>query len=671
MTITADAESQTLALGTSQLPDHTAATQLGEWKYDFSRYAQLYDTIFAGQQRRFNSGRLWENCQGYVSDHSADNVAVFNLFRQERDKQVHISLQDSAVEAISEGDLQQLVNSKICRLITNIGFVAWVNLSEESRAVHEGAARAAVVQRLGQDRYDSLPAEQKTRLQRCIRTGCGSHKDQNAFLAFMKAIQARYRANRLLQRPRTLPICTLAGVIAHAAQNADESIFDLATGSAEKLAKLVALYFKNPDDHQGEGDEFVLFMVAKYGTCPPIPNIQQSRFQSNYKMCEFIILFRQDLLDYLTLVGHTKTTHKLNNLELNIQAGLQDPPTLSEVAAAAYYGICIGKPVMARLHSNCTNNALTLGPFYSTVVETCELLAAQPEQCPNTTLSTGITTVERRPHARPGQIQEFATFSAQILQMKNSGMLPELEDVISCGFHGAADGWRHFTAEFQQGGSLHGLPTALESQLSLPPTNDHNEGALGFNRVASRAKPSEGLLARNAQWKWWQNATGKFFAGLRGSQDLAAIRAYARRQARIVAADKPHKKRQNELIVLKRQKQTEYLARKAKQAAQQARLARELDDFEPTRILDLGELNSRGPPRGASLTLHLRWHRTRGQADVQAKIKATQNVPQQVSMLQRLLRFIYEFLDNPTTHGGPDKPFNLAFSQIELLEQTE
>jgi len=182
----------------------------------------------------------------------------------------------------------------------------------------------------------------------------------------------------------------------------------------------------------------------------------------------------------------------LNHMETNIVKGLKDVATLTKLAVLCLYCQAISAPFAeyvceSQLQSQ---NALNLTPFYNQIIAHLETVINEPDLLlgPNDSKKTG--TFNGRPWENPEAIH---------IIRNNQHHYPHLRSLLVAFFSGALKTWKRFTKEFEPGSKISNL-TPEERYLAFRrPTNDINEGSLGFLRQMYRSFPNITLWRLNAR----------------------------------------------------------------------------------------------------------------------------------------------------------------------------
>ena len=87
---------------------------------------------------------------------------------------------------------------------------------------------------------------------------------------------------------------------------------------------------------------------------------------------------------------------ELNHLEKNVEAGLNDPPTLAELSVMSLYSQAISIPFAQHIHTpNMSLNGLDLGPDYNHIKRHMEAMIDNPDLLLRQTASHEIGTLYR------------------------------------------------------------------------------------------------------------------------------------------------------------------------------------------------------------------------------------------------------------------------------------
>lgn len=254
------------------------------------------------------------------------------------------------------------------------------------------------------------------------------------------------------------------------------------TRGGAKLVALAGAIFNNKDDKKGYADTYQQALLDATGgkMASRFPDTSNTRFQSHGKAAEVILKYLGFHRTFLVDAKYQKKRPGWTNIEKNVHSGLEDPPTLTELAVMVLYSQCITEPYMKAVRGPGTEstNLLTLGPLHKHVKEHCTNIIANPELLfsPNGELATLDSEAWSNQDAVNAVLELVPT-------------LPHLQHLAVAFFEGALTTWIRFSAEFAPGGLID-QATAEQRELAwMPSTNDTNEGALGAYRVFIRETP--------------------------------------------------------------------------------------------------------------------------------------------------------------------------------------
>ncbi|ESK81597.1 hypothetical protein Moror_11130 [Moniliophthora roreri MCA 2997] len=182
-----------------------------------------------------------------------------------------------------------------------------------------------------------------------------------------------------------------------------------------------------------------------------------------------------------------KTKPVFNHMELNIYKGLNDIPTLTELAVLAMYYLSVTGPYAVDVQGPGKESLdmLDLRPLYECLKEHIQKLICSPslalrgDQEP----SHKDATFGGREWLQPRVV-------SAIYGMQKS--LPHLSSCFVAFLKGALTTWEHFTLEFKADGII-AKASAEEKKLAfMPATNDANEGTLRMWQKWVREKEQHG-----------------------------------------------------------------------------------------------------------------------------------------------------------------------------------
>ncbi|KAJ7623104.1 hypothetical protein DFH06DRAFT_1340416 [Mycena polygramma] len=362
---------------------------------------------------------------------------------------------------------------------------------------------AEVVEDLGQEEYDALPADEKRRLNLFIWAGCCMHKDQNSFKGGNTEMLAEWE--RIGAPPPHLSVNKTNSVALKRLIEPGAKILDKLTELEQKALKdsmrgdvklcaIAGAILNNKDSKKGQGDKHVEFMTYCIITV------------SSWEVIEF-----------------SKTHPGLTNIEKNLCDALDDMSTLTELCAMILDQQIITHPYtrVIRGPGAEATNALDLGPLHTDVRKHIEYIIENPDTIISADISHVTASLDGKEWEDPAAMEAVIKLMSQ---------LPHLKDIVVTFFRGALATWIHFSAEFAPGGLIDEA-SASERQLAwMPPTNDANESALGQLRVILRNHPTLTLHQFNAAVMFNQNDTQAFMDTLFEMPDHLYIMHLARKE---------------------------------------------------------------------------------------------------------------------------------------------
>jgi hypothetical protein len=274
-------------------------------------------------------------------------------------------------------------------------------------------------------------------------------------------------------------------------------------------------------------------------------------------------------VEYLEWIQDGKEKPGLTNLEKNVYKGLQDVPTLTELAALTLYAQAISHPYMrtVRKPSHKQVNMLDLGPLHANVQIHLQKIIQDPSILLASEATYELGAMDGKPWYNAAAIHAVH---------KLIPTLRHLQPVLVAFCKGALTTWQRFSAEFEEGGSIVDLSTSAKNLAWRPPTNDLNEGALGSLRSQLRQKPNMTILQFNALKKFKFNHTSEFVK----QEFLPEDYKFIHKMARSMDAAHLEKTRKAELIAFKDKQiaeRREKRRQKAEKRAQKEMLLASLD----------------------------------------------------------------------------------------------
>ena len=235
---------------------------------------------------------------------------------------------------------------------------------------------------LGERAYQRLSPEEKEIVDLWVWSGCAMHKDLNA----MKG-GAGEMARQWAEFGDGTTLVSMMSKFKAAAVEADSALEETIVGpgdrGGEKLTELVGSLVKHRETKKGHQERFYAFSVQFLGTPRPVqfPDTSNNRYQSHSFTASEILRHLDLYRAFLRSVADLKALgNKLNHLEQNVQAGLDDPATLSELCVLSLYSQTISIPFVQHIHtpSDASLNGLDLGLDYDRIKHHMEAVIKNP-----------------------------------------------------------------------------------------------------------------------------------------------------------------------------------------------------------------------------------------------------------------------------------------------------
>lgn len=277
------------------------------------------------------------------------------------------------------------------------------------------------------------------------------------------------------------------------------------------------------------------------------------------------------------MVHDKKEASTFTNVEHNVYRGLHDFPTLAEACVLSLYSQTITYPYLhiVRGSEGKKTSAVDLGTLHNKLLK----------------------------------FYAMATFDSKLWECPEAfyavhQLLPTLQHVdqlLVAFFEGALETWSRFLAEFNEGGDISLATEKERERVSLPATNDFNEGGLGRLKRAKRRAPNMTTHQHEARDMYRFNNTAEFIKKLPVTA-MTQVRAKARiaDSSRIEAT-----KRHNQAVFDRdeAEKNREKIAKKQKKAAEHA------DAIAKIVVKRLEEINEK--LKVTEIDEQIAWHRHR------------------------------------------------------------
>ena len=334
---------------------------------------------------------------------------------------------------------------------------------------------------LGERVYQQLSPEEKEFVDYWVWSGCAMHKDLNA----MKGGVERMSKWWVEFGNGTAPVALMnkfKSITAKSGLLPEESLVGVGDRGGAKLTDLLGSMVKHRETKKGHQDRFRAFSINFLGTPWPVqfPDTSNNRYQSHGLAATEILHHLNLYLKFLHRVADTKALNgELNHLEKNVQAGLEDRPTLAELSVMSLYSQAISLPFAQHIRTpnNSLLNGLDLGPDYDRIKQYMKDVINDPDlllgpQRIGTLYGEGWTHED---------VIEFIR--------GEQDTLPHLWELLTAFFQGALEKWEGFTQDICNNAKVTEVTPEQRHLAFRHPTNDQNKGALGLLWREYRAYP--------------------------------------------------------------------------------------------------------------------------------------------------------------------------------------
>ncbi|KAE9397608.1 hypothetical protein BT96DRAFT_1035611 [Gymnopus androsaceus JB14] len=455
-------------------------------------------------------------------DHASDGKKKFNFTRE---KKLEVVYSDLGREAIDNMTKDEFLQARATITEADILKAAGITAHSLTTAKREEITLELLEQRVGEDFFATLPEAEARLLKLFLFVGCGSHKSLNAFRYGVVEMRETWKREGL-QGPCDLGNKSQDIAMQIAADNSDSDALARCVESCPrggaKLCDLAGALFRHKNHETGYQDRHRIFMEDRKHERYDIPcseasrkfaDVSNTRYQSHSYASAELLVFRDDYQDLVEEICDGKTKRGTNHLESNVLKGLQDPATLTELAAMALEGLCLSWPYMGMIRSPHENNFVdALSPemieLHRRILPFTENIALHPEILLDPQTPRDQLTIDGEPFLDQTIIPTLRALSND---------LPYLNLMISAIFRGSAYGWSRFTPEYKDDPNdpqcIASLTPAERERLGpIPMTNDSNEGGLGSLKNFLDSSPSSDAFVFSAHARVQRNNTEAFAA---------------------------------------------------------------------------------------------------------------------------------------------------------------
>jgi hypothetical protein len=476
-----------LFVGITPEVNHTTDTQFEGWKQTIQHLCDTYNKSPIGSVVPADPTRIWEKLRGYLSDHASDQKKLSGMlqkFHQDCDRELRGEAAMLSGEYAGEWD--EVFRERGKALMEEIGGPEkHLNLSlDEQLSFAKRLIREAQIC-LGERVYERLSPEEKALVDYWVWSGCAMHKDLNAMKGGVDGMASWWKESGDGMTPIAL-MSKFKAIAANSGSLPEDTLVESGDRGGAKLTGLLGSLVKHRETKKGHQERFRAFSIDFLKTSRPIqfPDTSNNRYQTHGFAATEILHHRDLYLAFLRKVADSKAlSNELNHLERNVEAGLNDPPTLTELAAMSLYSQVISIPFAQRIRTpnDVSLNGLDLGPDYDRIKQHMGAVIDDPDLLLEQTASHRVGTLYGEPWDNEDAIKIIRA---------NKDSLPHLRDILIAFFKGALETWQDFTRDICDDPKVTEATPEQRRIAFRHPANDLNEGVLGVLRREYRAFPN-------------------------------------------------------------------------------------------------------------------------------------------------------------------------------------
>jgi len=483
-------------LGVAPEVNHTTNTQFEGWKQTIQHLCDNYNNSPLGGIVPADPTHIWEKLRGYLSDHASDQKklsAALQRYHWECDRELRgeaAMLSDEHAE-----EREEVLMEKRRELMEEIGGPErYLELSiEDQLQFAKRLVREAQIC-LGERAYQRLSPEEKEMVDLWVWSGCAMHKDLNAMKGGVERMAKWWDEFGEGMAPVAL-MSKFKAAAEKSGSLPEESLAGVKDRGGAKLTGLVGSLVKHRETKKGHHDRFRAFSIQFLQIPRPVqfPDTSNNRYQSHGHAATEILYHLDLYIAFLRSVADLKALGDgLNHLERNVETGLNDPPTRTELSVMSLYSQAISVPFARRVRP--TNdevlNGLDLGPDYDRIKQHMKAVIDDPDLLLGQEASHEVGTLYG---------EEWDNESVIGFIRANKDSFPHLREILIAFFEGALEKWEEFTKDICDDPKVTGATPEQRHLTFRHPANDANEGVLGDLREEYHAYPNMTFGMANAR----------------------------------------------------------------------------------------------------------------------------------------------------------------------------
>ncbi|KAL5476491.1 hypothetical protein ACEPAI_3348 [Sanghuangporus weigelae] len=449
---------------------------------------------------------------GSHGDHAEDQKAKHWLFAAWKEETSMQGLGARHFFSMSKSECEEFTSQGRREMVLEVGGEsAWNELTAEEQNKKKLVLTKRLANELANEALQSLPEDERRHIVMFVWVGCGMHKDLNSVKGGDSAMQEEWKKHRI--SPCLLANKDNAAVLDLADDDLEESPAEkcapeVSKAGGVKLMDLIGSLFNDKDDKKGWHHIFRDWCIVHLCRMFTFPDTSNTRYSSYLDAAAETLTHLSEFLKFMESIRYSKERPGLNHLEENVRLGLNDAPTLTELACMALYREAVSIPYITSIQGTSLEevNVLELGPRLQKVRSHIRTLLAQPERILSTQSKPEEAILDRnKSWNRPDMIEA-------IHKLITTGRLPKLNELSKALLNSTLSTWERFLSEFNEDGSIAALTKEEKEAAWMPATNDANEGALGAFRVFHRHKPNGTIELFNSLFRYHRNGTEEFIS---------------------------------------------------------------------------------------------------------------------------------------------------------------
>lgn len=453
--VTVELKPKVRLMGVYSSIDHTSETQFNGWK-------SILDDTFEAFNKSPLAAELDLTLDQYVffrklvamqTDHAMDQKKLVRLMKAWKALLNNRFLGARHLASLPIEELSRVFSEMKDKAISDLGGLdAWNALSEEQQEGEYEAMMRRLAESYGEIAHDLLSPEEKRDFDYFIWAGCTMHKGLNAVKGGAAAME-RYWKDKGITGPKLLANKDNAATLEDASSDlaelshAERRALEVSGSGGVKLTGLAGALFNHKDDKKGFHDSYKNFFLKELGCWKTFPDTSNTRYHSNCDGAAELFVNQETYLRFLEHSRDLKEKRNFNHMEKNVYEGLQDIPTLTELAVLALYAECVLYGYARQVRGPGTEqlNVLTLGPLHKDLLVHHDKLIDNPDLALATDADFRTASFDKLEWERPEVIASIH---------KRAPEFPHLRGQFITFLKNAKVTWVRFCEEFEEDGLI-------------------------------------------------------------------------------------------------------------------------------------------------------------------------------------------------------------------------